>query len=113
MMVSRQHQNSLFCLHKSRQLIQQQIQLAFIEQRDSFFIACYQTVKRFRKLMRVLLDKLVCDFANTAIKTVRRIQITTVALTEVLLECGGQRKLCSAEPVNCLPVIPYGEQRSL
>ena len=61
----------------------------------------------------VLLDKLVCYLTNTAIKTVSRIQITAIALTEVLLECGCQRKLCPAEPVNCLPVISHGKQRGL
>ena len=41
------------------------------------------------------------------------IQRTAIPFAKVVVECGGQRKLRPAEPVDRLPVIPDGKERGL
>ncbi|MNI48978.1 hypothetical protein D3C73_1035700 [compost metagenome] len=85
-MIARQYQNSLIGFRKTRQLIQQRIQLAFIQQRHRFFVTNRQAVKRFCKLMRVLLNKTVGYLSNTAIEAVSGIQIAAIALAKGVME---------------------------
>ena len=58
--------------------------------------------------MRILLDKAIGYFADTPVKAIGGIQRTAIPFAKIVVECGGQRKLRPAEPIDRLPVIPDG-----
>ena len=63
--------------------------------------------------MRILLDKAIGYFADTPVKSIGGIQRTAIPFAKVVVECGGQRKLRPAEPIDRLLVIPDGKERGL
>lgn len=94
MVVTRQHQNSFIRFRIAAQFIQQRFQLIVRQQRDGLFIPRPQAVKRFRQLMRVLLNKTVGYFANPRVEAVGGVQIAAIAFPKIVVE-GRREESCA------------------
>lgn len=84
--ITRQHQNPFIRFRIATQFIQQRFQLIVRQQRDGLFIPRRQAVKRFRQLMRVLLNKTVGYFANPRVEAVGGVQIAAIAFPKIVVE---------------------------
>lgn len=60
--------------------------------------------------MRILLDKAVGYFADTAVKAIRGIKLAPIAVTKMLSKRGGERQFCAAETIDRLPIISDSKQ---
>lgn len=90
MVIASKHQNPLLRGGVAAELIKQVVKLIVFQQRDGIFVPGAQAVKRLIQLVRVLLNKAVGDFTNTAIKAVGGIQRAVIPLTKIVIERGSQ-----------------------